>query len=48
MTKDDDNADMDSTKHSNFYNGAKPWSPPQNSGEAIFHEPANQAEAPPV
>jgi hypothetical protein len=33
-------------KHSKFYNGATPWIPPQNADEAIFHEPAKQAEAP--
>jgi hypothetical protein len=35
-----------SNKLNKFYNGATPWSPPQNADELIFHEPAKQVEAP--
>jgi hypothetical protein len=46
MTEDDD-VDMDSSnKLHTFYNGATPWSPPQNEDESIFHEPVKQVGAP--
>jgi hypothetical protein len=35
-----------SNKHNKFYNGATPWSPPQNADESVFHAPAKQVEAP--
>jgi hypothetical protein len=47
MTTEDGDIEMNSSiKHSKFYNGATPWSPPQNADAAIFHEPAKQAESP--